>query len=214
MVNSTVPSGSFPRHRAATVTESTWPFATRSLVVVRIGDRVSRVVAEVSGLIRPRRLVASGTSIDGSLLYGDLPAPDGAETTDIAEALSELEWRPQHPKSHIRGSVLSALMSILVTVLAFAEGTWPSAAVDRIASTPARYEPRCHGRAESASGADRRETKPDLTGFAGMAPRGGHRRPASTDPGPASTPVGRMTSILAGPTGPHPHTHERRPAWA
>ena len=84
---------------AATVTESTWPFATRSPIVVRIGDRVSRVLAEVSGLIRPRRLVGSGTSIDGSLVYGDLPAPDGAETTDIAEALSELGWRPQYPKS-------------------------------------------------------------------------------------------------------------------
>ena len=91
--------GELPWVGAATVTESTWPFATRSPVVVRIGDRVSRVLAEVSGLIRPRRLVASGTSIDGSLVYGDLPAPDGAETTDIAEALSELGWRPQHPKS-------------------------------------------------------------------------------------------------------------------
>ncbi len=76
------------------------------------------MLAEVSGLIRPRRLVASGTSIDGSLVYGDLPAPDGAETTDIAEALSELGWRPQHLKAHIRGSVLSTLMSILATVIA------------------------------------------------------------------------------------------------
>ena len=60
---------------------------------------VSRVLAEVSGLIRPRPLVTLYTSIDGSLVNGDLPAPDGAETTDIAEALSELGWRPQHPKS-------------------------------------------------------------------------------------------------------------------
>ena len=64
-------------------------------------DRRLRIgaLAEVSGLIRPRRLVTSGISIDGSLLYGDLPAPDGAETTDIAEALSEFGWRPQHPKA-------------------------------------------------------------------------------------------------------------------
>ena len=81
------------------MTEFTWPFATRSAVVVRIGDRVSRVLAEVSGLIRPRRLVASGTSIHGSLVYGDLPAPDGAETTDIAVALSpELRMAPSAPE--------------------------------------------------------------------------------------------------------------------
>ena len=41
-----------------------------------------------------------GASIDGSLWYGDLPALDGAETNDIAEALvSEFGRRPQHLKS-------------------------------------------------------------------------------------------------------------------
>jgi len=34
-----------------------------------------------------RPVLAFGASIYGSLLYGDLPAPDGAKTTDIAEAL-------------------------------------------------------------------------------------------------------------------------------
>jgi len=117
------------------VTEFTWPFATRSAVVVRIGDRVSRVLAEVSGLIRPRRLVASGTSIHGSLVYGDLPAPDGAETTDIAEALSELGWRPQHPNApQPRVGVEQADVNTGY-VVACAGGTRPSIAVDRIAST-------------------------------------------------------------------------------
>ena len=117
------------------MTEFTWPFATRSAVVVRIGDRVSRVLAEVSGLIRPRRLVASGTSIHGSLVYGDLPAPDGAETTDIAEALSELGWRPQHPNApQPRVGVEQADVNTGY-VVACAGGTRPSIAVDRIAST-------------------------------------------------------------------------------
>jgi hypothetical protein len=58
------------------------------------------VIAGVSLPIRREVVVEFGASIDGSLLYGDLPALDGAETTDIAEALvSEFERRPQHPKS-------------------------------------------------------------------------------------------------------------------
>ena len=86
-------------------------------------------------MIRPRRLVASDTSIDGSLVYGDLPAPDGAETADIAEALSELGSRPQPPKSpHLRVGVEHADVDSgnrrSVTGV-----TRPSAAVDLIAST-------------------------------------------------------------------------------
>jgi len=174
--------------------------------------RVSRGLGEVSGLIRPRPLVASGASIDGSLLYGDLPAPDGAETTDIAEALSELGWRPQHSKSpHSRVGVERADVNT-GHVVACAGGTRPTALVECIASTvplgtnlvvtdePDRHPERIVGRRNQ-----------NLTGFAGVASSGGHRRPASPDPGATSTPVGRMTSILAGPTGPHPHIHERRP---
>jgi hypothetical protein len=57
-------------------------------------------LAGVSGLTCRVAVLLSGASIDGSLLYGDLPALDGAETTDIAEALvSEFGRRPQHPKS-------------------------------------------------------------------------------------------------------------------
>jgi len=33
-------------------------------------------------------VLLSGASIDGSLWYGDLPAPDGVEFSDIAVALS------------------------------------------------------------------------------------------------------------------------------
>jgi hypothetical protein len=70
------------------------------------------VIAGVSPPIRREVVVEFGTSIDGSLLYGDLPAPDGAETTDIAEALvSELGSAPQHPKEPVTGSVLYALIS-------------------------------------------------------------------------------------------------------
>jgi len=58
------------------------------------------VVAGVSLSFRRWVVVVFGASIDGSLLYGDLPALDGAETTDIAEALvSESGRRPQHAKS-------------------------------------------------------------------------------------------------------------------
>jgi hypothetical protein len=54
----------------------------------------------VSPPIRREVVVESDASIDGSLLYGDLPALDGAETIDIAEVLvSEPGRRPQHPKS-------------------------------------------------------------------------------------------------------------------
>ena len=57
------------------------------------------VIAGVSPKIRREVVVESGASIDGSLLYGDLPALDGAETTDIADALVlAFERRPQHPK--------------------------------------------------------------------------------------------------------------------
>ena len=53
-----------------------------------------------SAPFRRKGVVEFGASIDGSLWYGDLPALDGAETTDIAEALvSEFGWRPQHSKS-------------------------------------------------------------------------------------------------------------------
>jgi len=69
------------------------------------------VIAGVSAKIRREVVVESGASIDGSLLYGDLPALDGAEMTDIAATLSpELGWRPQHPESPVCGSVLNALM--------------------------------------------------------------------------------------------------------
>jgi hypothetical protein len=58
------------------------------------------VIAGVSPPIRRGVVVESGASINGSLLYGDLPALAGAETTDIGEALvSEPGRRPQHPKS-------------------------------------------------------------------------------------------------------------------
>jgi len=57
------------------------------------------VVAGGFGPFRREVVVESGASIDGSLLYGDLPALDGAETTDIADALVlAFERRPQHPK--------------------------------------------------------------------------------------------------------------------
>jgi hypothetical protein len=86
-------------------------------------------------LIRPRRLVASRTSIDGSLLYGDLPAPDGAETTDIAEALSEFGWRLQHPNApHSRVGVEHADVNTGY-VVAYAGDTRPTALVECIAST-------------------------------------------------------------------------------
>jgi len=57
------------------------------------------VIAGVSPPIRREVVVESGASIDGSLFYGDLPALDGAETTDIAEALvSEFEKAPLAPE--------------------------------------------------------------------------------------------------------------------
>jgi hypothetical protein len=46
------------------------------------------VVAGVLRAIRPEGLVQLAASIDGSLWYGDLPAPDGVEISDIAVALS------------------------------------------------------------------------------------------------------------------------------
>jgi len=74
------------------------------------------VIAGVSLPIRREVVVKSGASIDGSLLYGDLPALDGAETTDIAEALvSEFRRRPQHPKARLPGPVLDALTAISVS---------------------------------------------------------------------------------------------------
>ena len=45
-------------------------------------------LAGVSGLTCRVAVLLSGASIDGSLWYGDLPAPDGAEISDIAVALS------------------------------------------------------------------------------------------------------------------------------
>jgi hypothetical protein len=46
------------------------------------------VVAGVSRAIRRYGVVQFPASIDGSLWYGDLPAPDGVEISDIAVALS------------------------------------------------------------------------------------------------------------------------------
>jgi hypothetical protein len=58
-------------------------------------------------------VVESGASIDGSLVYGDLPALDGAETTDIADALvSEFGSAPSTRKAQVPGSVLGALISV------------------------------------------------------------------------------------------------------
>ena len=45
-------------------------------------------LAGVSVLTCRVAVLLSGTSIDGSLWYGDLPAPDGVEISDIAVALS------------------------------------------------------------------------------------------------------------------------------
>jgi len=45
-------------------------------------------VAGVSRLTCRVAVLLSGASIDGSLWYGDLPAPDGVEISDIAVALS------------------------------------------------------------------------------------------------------------------------------
>ena len=76
------------------------------------------VIAGVSLPIRREVVVESGASIDGSLLYGDLPALDGAETTDIAEALvSEPEGALSTRKAQVPGSVLSALISVSVGVM-------------------------------------------------------------------------------------------------
>jgi hypothetical protein len=75
------------------------------------------VIAGVSPPIRPEVVVESGASTDGSLLYGDLPALDGAETTDIAEALvSEREFGSalSTRNAQVAGSVLSALVSVSV----------------------------------------------------------------------------------------------------
>ena len=76
------------------------------------------VIAGLSPPIRREVVVESGASIDGSLLYGDLPAPDGAETTDIAEALvpepgSALNTR----KAQVPGVVSSALISMSAGVM-------------------------------------------------------------------------------------------------
>jgi hypothetical protein len=66
------------------------------------------------GLSCRLRVLLSGASIDGSPLYGDLPALDGAETTDIAEALvSEFESALQHPKGPgFRVGVVSAHVGV------------------------------------------------------------------------------------------------------
>ena len=45
-------------------------------------------LAGVSVLTCREAVLLSGASIDGSLWYGDLPAPDGVEISDIAVALS------------------------------------------------------------------------------------------------------------------------------
>jgi hypothetical protein len=45
-------------------------------------------LAGVSALKCQVGVLLSGASIDGSLWYGDLPAPDGVEIFDIAVALS------------------------------------------------------------------------------------------------------------------------------
>jgi len=58
------------------------------------------MLAGVFGLTCRVGVLLSKASIDGSLWYGDLPALDGVEISDIAEALvSEFGWRPQHSKS-------------------------------------------------------------------------------------------------------------------
>ena len=69
------------------------------------------VIAGVSLPIRREVVVESDASIHGSLLYGDLPALDGAETTDIAEALVQSpQGALRTRKAQVPGSVLSALV--------------------------------------------------------------------------------------------------------
>ena len=58
------------------------------------------VVAGGFGPFRREVVVESGASIDGSLLYGDLPALDGArDDTHSLSPLGECERRPEKPRS-------------------------------------------------------------------------------------------------------------------
>jgi hypothetical protein len=95
-------------------------FGCRSRSTARYG-LVVRMVRDCWGFAAnpPGGRVESGASIDGSLLYGDLPALDGAETTDIAEALvSEFGRRPQHSKSPgSRVGVERALVRVSIGVV-------------------------------------------------------------------------------------------------
>ena len=106
-------------------------FGCRSRGAARRG-LVVRMVRDCWGFAAIRRagVVESGASIDGSLLYGDLPALDGAETTDIAEALvSEPGRRPQHPKSP--GSRVGVERAYLSVDWCRACAVWTRGVVDR-----------------------------------------------------------------------------------
>ena len=72
------------------------------------------MIAGVSPKIRREVVVESGASIDGSLLYGDLPALDGArDDTHSLSPLGECEGRPEKPKAHVDGTAVRARDPVL-----------------------------------------------------------------------------------------------------
>ena len=86
---------------------------------------------------------------------------------------------PSAPESpHIRGSVLSMLMSTLVTSSRALETPGRPHLLSASRRPSRSVRPRGHRRAGSASGADRGEAKRHLTGFADAPVSGGHRPPA------------------------------------
>ena len=110
-------------------------------------------------------VLLSGASIDGSLWYGDLPAPDGARDDRHSRTFSwRARRRPQHlEETHPRGAVLCVLMAV-VTV------------ADRVAlalirsSTPVSHPSPCLGLSRTVVAPVRRVATPRRVGCLGCTP--------------------------------------------
>ena len=103
-------------------------------------------VCGVFGLTCRLRVLLFGASIDGSLWYGDLPAPDGARDDRHSRTFSwRARRRPQHLKEpSLLERVLYALMSVVPVADRVARSLIPS-------STPASYLSPCLGLSRTGS---------------------------------------------------------------
>ena len=103
-------------------------------------------LAGVSGLTCRLRVLLSGASIDGSLWYGDLPAPDGARDDRHSRAFSwRARRRPQHLKEpRLLERCCTRLMSVVPVADRVALSLIPS-------STPVSHPSPCVGLSRTGS---------------------------------------------------------------